>query len=80
MSVYAMISIICVAAATIPIAIVWLVNRHRGPAMQKRIDAAMAPLMSANAKLQARVEVLERLAADPAERLRRDIETLDKAA
>ena len=74
MTLFGFLAIVCVAAAAVPIALVWLIQRHKGPAVRAYMNRELAALREENRRLEARVQVLERVATDPARRLSQEIE------
>lgn len=78
MNVYAMVALIVLASAAIPIAIVWIVQRGklaRTLATAGRVAASDERL----AAIEGRLAVLERIATDPGERLSHTIAALEEA-
>lgn len=75
---FAIFMIVVVGCAT-PVAIMWMIQRgkrERAMLAQAGLDKAVADRINA---LEARVQVLETIATDPAHQLRRDFRSLEAA-
>jgi hypothetical protein len=71
-----MIAIIALAAAAVPISIVWIVQRSKRVRLDMQAHMLAAPLEPRLADLEARFAVLEALVTDGPARLAREIEGL----
>lgn len=79
MSMWFAIFLIVVVGCATPVAIMWMIQRgkrERAMIAQAGLDKATEDRISA---LEARIQVLEKIATDPAHQLRRDFRSLEAA-
>lgn len=78
MNAFSMVAVIAIAGAAIPVLIVWLVQRGR---LARARAAARDNRISAErfAAIEDRLAALESIAVDPAHRLAREIDLLERS-
>lgn len=78
MTIFDMVSVICVSAAAVPVLIVWIVQQARRRGAQARLADLIEPMEGRQRALEARLKTLEAIVTDPGYGLSIDLAALER--